>query len=57
MMPWAGLLLSHVPPSILPDGWEGRADYNRLRRAAALSPSSPAALDSSRCIFMQYHNM
>ena len=37
MVPGAkGFLLSHAQPFILPDGREGRADYNQLRRAAVL---------------------
>ncbi len=41
MMPGARFfLLSHGRPFILPDGRAGRADYNRLRRAAC-SPHPP----------------
>ncbi len=48
--------LSHVLLFVLPDGRAGRADYNRLRRAAVL-PILPAALYSSCWIFMHYHNI
>jgi hypothetical protein len=57
MMPGARFFfLSHVQLFVLPDGRIGRADYNRLRRAAVL-PILPAALYSSSCIFMRHHNM
>jgi hypothetical protein len=49
--------LSHVQLFVLPDASTGRADYNRLRRAAVL-PILPAALySSSSWIFMQNHKM
>ncbi len=48
--------LSHVQLFVLPDGREGRADYNPLRRAA-VPPILPAALYSFYCIKMQHHKM
>ena len=43
MMPGARFSYYHAQLLVLPDGREGRADYNQLRRAAVL-PILPAAL-------------
>ena len=49
-------VLSHIRLFVLPDGRVGGVHYNQLLRVAVL-PSSPAALYSSCCIFIQHHNI
>jgi len=56
MTPGARFFIIAYSPLYLADAKEGRADYDRLRRAAVL-PILPAALYSSSWIFMHHHNM